>query len=73
MPPRPRIASVRFVGSCDAAAVVEGFQLPARRDRSPKEYWRRVEMRRYNAVVAVASSTAPGVFETEIPAVCEYQ
>jgi len=67
MPPSPRIAKVRPVRSCAVAARPVGFHVRDRSERSLIEYWRTVEMRRYNAVVALASLTVPGVFDTDIP------
>lgn len=67
MPPSPKMAKVRPVKSCVLAAMPAGFHFRARRNRSAMEYCRTVEIRRYKAVVAVASSTAPGVLERYIP------
>lgn len=67
IPPRPKMAKVRPVKSCVLAAKLAGFQFKARSDRSATENCRTVEIRRYKAVVAVASSTAPGVLERYIP------
>jgi hypothetical protein len=43
------------------------FHRVARKLRSPFEKCRKADIIRYSAVVAVASSTAIGVFETIIP------
>ena len=69
MPPSPRMPSVRVLRSCVSRGNMGIFHVPACRERSAFEKWRRVERMRYSAVVAVASSTAPGVLETAMPAI----
>jgi hypothetical protein len=67
MPPRPRIASVFPVRSWVREDEMLFFHREARKLRSPIEKCRKADIIRYSAVVAVASSTAIGVFETIIP------
>ena len=67
IPPKPKIASVFSEGSCAGAS--PAFHFPERTFCSARANCLRAEMIRYKAVVAVASSTAPGVFDTTIPCV----
>ena len=59
------MASVFPDGSC--AGLIPFFQLPVRRVRSAMENERIADRSKYRPVVAVASSTAPGVLDTIMP------
>jgi hypothetical protein len=67
MPPRPRIASVFPVTSWVKEGETSPFHRATRKLRSAWEKWRKADIIRYSAVVAVPSSTATGVLETIIP------
>lgn len=72
MPPKPKIPSVRPVTSWVCAALYGIFHVPERSERSAMEKCRRHDSMRYRVAVAVASSFAPGVFDTSIPGVITY-
>ena len=61
------MASVFPVRSRVREAEISLFHLPNRRLRSPCEKWRKADIIKYSAVVAVESSTTMGVLETIIP------
>src|ERR1700741_4198254 len=66
-PPRPRITSVFPVRLWAREDEKWPFHCPARKWCSLIEKWRKADITRYRAAVAVTSSIAIGVLETMIP------